>query len=598
MVTSCKAAKLNELFGKCVLLLACGYGIVLFFQLYFYPLVRSPQLDARENLVLAEVLFSADPLSGPFYRAMLYPFLLSLFAGDEARVLAGYLFGMLCHLLNGFIVFALARQWWESLYSGILAAILYVLNPASLFYAGLLLDITPGITLVLTGLFLMARKSTRAPQLLLAGFLLGLAILIRPHFLLIAIALPFLLLGITKDKPLPLLSLLPVCLLLLGQGVANQVHSGDFRILPWQGSYNLWAANKPGANGLYYKQELDLSGRGSDINPARLESIILYGEAHPEDTPPYSIDKMNAYWRGKFIDHALANPGEILKLWLFKGYAVLNSFEQYNNLTFSFHKERIPLLRYNPLNWGILLILGICGTYFLFRYNLRAAWLFTGCALCYAAMLILFYASARFRLPLVPFLAIAAGGIPVWGKQLLLNRGASISVILIVLAAGLLTYSNIGNIRSKDTYIQDKLLLSNAHVELGNDREAAEWALEALEDQPTRPEALRTYAVSYFNMAITGAEERTQFGDWKDQRSRIRQTPPTDPVQDAVLGVFYWQWGEQEVARATWKQIVDSHLPAPALAQASLRVTDPVNPSAESDIERALFKLLQDHRNP
>ncbi len=44
-----------------------------------------------------------------------------------------------------------------------------------------------------------------------------------------------------------------------------------------------------------------------------------------------------------------------------KAYALLNNWEQYNNKTFEFHKERLPWLRWNPLCWGMLLVLGVVG---------------------------------------------------------------------------------------------------------------------------------------------------------------------------------------------------------------------------------------------
>jgi hypothetical protein len=41
-----------------------------------------------------------------------------------------------------------------------------------------------------------------------------------------------------------------------------------------------------------------------------------------------------------------------------KAYALLNNWEQYNNKTYAFHKALSPWLSWNPLCWGLLLVLG------------------------------------------------------------------------------------------------------------------------------------------------------------------------------------------------------------------------------------------------
>jgi hypothetical protein len=304
---------------------------------------------------------------------------------------------------------------------------------------------------------------------------------------------------------------------------------------------------------------------------------------------------MNAYWRGQLLDHLTSNPIEVGKLWLFKAYAVLNSTEQYNNLTFSFHKERLPLLRYNPLNWGILLILGTLGLLQLWRTDPRKAVAWLLIMLAYASMLILFYASARFRLPLVPLMAVLAGGSVYWFDGLLKDHRRLGATILAVALVGGVTFSSFAGIRNKDTYIQDRLLMANANADLGRDEDAARWAREVLEENPARREAQRTYAISYFNLAITGQDPATAFGNWEEQREWVRPSPPTDPIQDAVLGVFMWKWGEREQARELWQKIVASGTPEASLALAALQATDQSGESLESNpLAKALTELLRD----
>jgi hypothetical protein len=584
----------------CVLaMLAClVYIAVICVNLGGDPLVQAPQLDARENLELAQAFTAKQPIEEPFYRSLLYPAVLNLLAPAPLKPLLGALLGAVCHLMNGWLVFIILGNLVGGRTAPLMGSCLYALNPASLFYAAQLLDVTFATTLFLGGLALGLDGRGKWPRLLATGLLLGLSVAARPQFLPVALALPLLLILIPRARGLrPALLWLPLAALLLGQGALNYRLSGDFRVLPWQGAYNLWAANKPGATGLYFKQSVDVSGRGDHGNPTRAESIHLYGLAHPDEQPPYDIDAMNAYWRGKFIDHVVNNPLQVAGLWLYKAYAVANSFEQYNNLTFSFHKERIPLLRYNPLNWGILFILGTLGLLQLFRTQPRTALVLLLVILAYASTLILFFASARFRLPLVPLFAILAGGSIGWFQGILQERRRLALTAAVVALTATLAYSSFGGIRSTDTCVQDRLLMANANADLSRDAEAARWAREVLADQPDRAEALRIYAVSYFNMALTGDPAFTEFGDWRDQRNWVRQSPPTDPVQDAVLGVFRWQWGERERAVDIWRAIAASGNAASGLAIACLSATGEIPDQGEiPPLGAALTRLLQ--RNP
>ena len=65
-------------------------------------------------------------------------------------------------------------------------------------------------------------------------------------------------------------------------GGVNAALSGEFRVLPWQGAFNLWAANRPGAHGRYFEQFARVASYAEGTNPARLESERLYRELNPQ----------------------------------------------------------------------------------------------------------------------------------------------------------------------------------------------------------------------------------------------------------------------------------------------------------------------------
>jgi hypothetical protein len=585
--------KVKEGFIQLVAVVIVGYTLIFGLVYFFDPLAQSPQLDAQENLILASDINGGLLEEAPIYRAMGYPYVLSLLKPEHWRPELGLILGILCHLLSAWLVSRLAMRIWPTRGAGLLAAGLFLVNPASLFYSLQLLDVSLATSLFLGGLYLGLSGRGLLP-FLGSGILFGLAIATRPHFLPAVLLAPVVLLFINRDLQLrKALIWIPVMGMLLMQGFINLHHSGEFRILPWQGAYNLWAANKPGANGLHFRQSVDLSQRGAASNPARVESIYLYGQAHPNEQPPYSIDKMNAYWRGQFLGHLKENPLEVARLWAFKAYAVINSFEQYNNLTFSFHKERLPLLRFNPLSWGILLILGTVGLLHLWRQNPRTALAWLSLILAYASMLIVFYASARFRLPLVPLLAILAGGCIGWFDGITRDRLRILQTAAIIICIGGITFSSFAGIRNKDTYIQDQLLMANANAELGHDREAARWAREVLRESPNRNEAVRIYMISYFNLALLGQGPEPEFGSWESQKPLVQDQQAQDSIQQAIFGVYLWKWGSMGQAVSLWSQLAESGSAGATLSQAALVAAGETGSQTEkSPLAAALSNML------
>jgi hypothetical protein len=264
--------------------------------------------------------------------------------------------------------------------------------------------------------------------------------------------------------------------------------SGVAGFLPWQGAYNLWAANRPGANGRYYTQQVSLSPSLARANPARAESIYLYETetgGKPED-----IGMMDAHWRGRFLDEVSSHPLRWAALLARKAYALVNNWEQYNTKTFAFHKARSPWLRWNPICWGALLVLGVAGAARLASEAPRAAAALALVSAACAASILLFFVSARFRLPLAAILAVLAGGAlgspGFWRGWSPCRRAALASCVVL---AGLISFSGLGSVRDRSTFVQDHALLARAAFTVGDYTTALSEAGEALKMQPWHPDA-------------------------------------------------------------------------------------------------------------
>lgn len=476
--------------------------------LYFFwqtPLGQTPVLDGAENILLADRIFSGTLPAEPFYRAMLYPAYLSLFrllgfAVEDLNAVAA-ISGLLFHLLNTLLIAAISFIFWQSRRAAIAAVLLYGFYPPALHFAGEPLDITMGISFLLLCFVFMLRDNHSPNSFLFpisAGLSLGIGAVLRANILPLA-AIWFFALFIREKRRSAALALLALALPLLAGGLVNYFHSGRFKIMPWQGPFNLYAANSRQANGKYFQQTILLPDRDLMVNPARMESEIIYLNQSGADK--IDIDEFNRFWQRRTIAEITQEPGAWLLLNLKKLYYLFNNFEQYNNKTFNFHRQLSPVLRYNPLCFGILLILALIRLANPGGKNrsllLQAFfWLSLG--------VMAFYVSARFRILLVPFVAVAAAGVFTLTRTDFLRRRN----LIIALLAAILSFSNFADAANTSTYNSDRLLLAHACARLGLDREQMRWADAVLVEQPENVQAIRLKLVAFTNLALAGA-----FGD-------------------------------------------------------------------------------------
>jgi 4-amino-4-deoxy-L-arabinose transferase-like glycosyltransferase len=462
------------------------------------PLGRVPVLDERENLDLAAAIAGGSLPAVPFYRAPGYALVLACirWMGVSAAGLfpAALLLGAVLHAVNAALVAKIARRWFGDR-AALIGGLLFGLDPVMVHYATQALDSTLSLTFFLAGLVFLAAalaEPDKAGRWAAAGISWAAATLVRPNFLLAWIVVPALALfregsAATRTR---IVGASLAGIVLFGAASAWQwTISGVPGFLPWQGAYNLWAANRPGANGRYYTQHVSIPPEAARANPARAESILLY-EQETGGRPP-DIALMNAHWRMRFLDELSSHPVRWAGLMARKAYALLNNWEQYNNKTFAFHKARSPWLSWNPVCWGILFVLGVAGA---FRLAIEAPRTATALAIVWlacAASIVLFFVSARFRLPLAAMCAVLAGGAlgaPLFWRGWTMARRTALACSLAL--AGLVAFSDLGDVSDPSTFVQDHVLLARAAYTVGDDATAYVEAEAALKMQPWHPDAL------------------------------------------------------------------------------------------------------------
>ncbi len=584
-----------------LLLSTLVYGFLYLSWYFGTPLGQIPVLDGAENMIVAEAIANATLPTEPFYRAVLYPCVLSVFfifglTSDET-LLATQLLGLVIHSCSTAIIFYLSSNLFNNRKSALMAAVLFGLNPVLIFFAVDPLDVTLGIFLFLIGLYgllplLKIPMDTDFKSVYIGciqtGLFWGFATLVRPHFIIIYVASPlilsFTLLNWKSSVRASIIILFVGGTVLCLGGLVQYFHSNTFRIIPWQGAYNLWAANKPDANGKFFKQKIFIEKSYTHMNPARVESIDLYLK-ETDTQPPVDIDLMNAYWRSKLFMSIVEEPAYWLALMMRKVYYLFNNYEQYNNKTYSFHKQLSPFLRWNPIGWGLLLIFYIGGCMLGFRDHPSEYRLLLILFVVYAAGILLFYISSRFRLPLMALLCLGSAGWSSLSQHWRQMNGIfKTSFILIIIITSIVSFSNLFKVRDKSTFIQDYLLMANASARLELDDSAHQWAITALKLSPNRPDAIRIAVLSFYNLYITNTESKTR-ENWSDQLKRLKTHPKKDSILQFMEGIALWKTGYTKEAVHQWRRLKDVNQPVASAALGALLLSGHSNQKDLIDME-------------
>lgn len=582
----------------CVLL-AVGLNGLFALDFMLDPLGLSPVLDGRENLAWAERISAGELPDEPFYRALLYPAILAVMA--KAGLLSGAaatIFGVICHLISASLTGLIARRIWQQDAAGWFAGLLYAVYPVAMWFSVQVLDISFAITLFLAAIWLLLRSgdagrwpNARRGCLLAAGLVGGGAVLARPNFLPAVILLPVLPILLRWVQGEGFRHLLGrgalVCVglgaVLLLQGLLNLQIGGVFKILPWQGSYNLYAANRDGANGKYFIQQVAFEEVPAGANPTRMESEYLYHQQVGPEAPA-TVSAMSAHWRAQLVESILEDPLRWLGLMGRKAAYLLNDWEQYNNLSYAYHKERFHWLNWNPLGWGIILLGASVAFSLNWRYLAKREGAALGLvALAYAAGLLLFFVSARFRLPLAPLLCVGCGGL-----ILLLREQASWRIPRIGLAVGLFAllttavYGNWWQARDRSAFIQDEILLADAALRVGADGMALDYATKALERDSTRQDARRLQVSANFNLWL-GASGPAAGAYWTSLIEAAGKIEQADAMTWFVRGVIKWRNGARSAAVAAWREGLLQYGPQAVSCARALQAVGEVTDLSPSD---------------
>jgi len=246
---------------------------------------------------------------------------------------------------------------------------------------------------------------------LIAGVSLGVAGLGKPNVLVFApFALWWILTGfqrgiIPQRWPFAVVFTVGVLVAVLPITARNYAVSGDFVLVSSNAGVNLFIGNNDQATGIF----LLPPGSGLENTHLYLSSRDTAGQALGEkNLRPSAVSR---YWAGRALDYIREEPADAVRLLAKKFVLFWNQYEIPN------HHNRYfigiyyaPLLKHLFIGFWLITPLSMIGLFFLTGNgeNRRVFRLYFGFILVYMISLIPFFVTARYRLPVVPFLIVFA----------------------------------------------------------------------------------------------------------------------------------------------------------------------------------------------
>ncbi|MCP4569821.1 MAG: tetratricopeptide repeat protein [FCB group bacterium] len=387
------------------LALKLGY---LFFGLENGSSPAALSIDALYHYKWASLIASGDLFANtPYFRAPFYPYVLGLLLKiSNQSLMVVRLFQMLIGCLTLLLIYRLSREIFSKT-AAILAFIIYLLYPITTYFEGELLLDSLFTLLALATLYCITTGRESRGKLVYSGLFFALAALTRPTILVFfPIALFYLhrydlkqhALGF-KHRSVILFSFV-VLLTIAPVTLINFIHSGRPILISYQGGVNFFIGNNQEADGL--SASLPPVGKAWDIKDADYLAWQGSGEK-------LRYDRQSSYWYGQGIDFIISDPVGFLKLTGKKLHFLFSGHEISNNRPLDQAVFANEYLKWFPMRVIFIIPLSILPL-FLIRSGRRDFLFLYGVILFYGLIVALFFVTSRFRLPLLPFLTILAGG--------------------------------------------------------------------------------------------------------------------------------------------------------------------------------------------
>jgi Flp pilus assembly protein TadD len=347
-----------------------------------------------------------------FYQAPLYPYSLAVLYAGVGRdpMTIRWAQAVLGSLAAALLAFAGRRFLSER--AGLCAGALLAIYPPAIFFDGLVQKAALDNLLMCALLAVLGAyaASDRLRLLFAAGFVLGLFALTRENalvfFAILAGWLPFhLATRPLKQKGFAIGVLTAgLALVLIPVGLRNRAVGGDFLITTSQAGSNFFIGNHEGATGRYLPIR-------PDRETYEFERVDATELAQKEAGRALTPGEVSSYWWSRSFAWIRAHPADWAALLGRKILLTWNRAEIPDSESFEVYADHSPVLAAlaTLFGFGALVVLAAPGMVLAWRRPPRPLLLYL-MLFGFSAAVAAFYVFARYRFPMVPILALFAGG--------------------------------------------------------------------------------------------------------------------------------------------------------------------------------------------
>jgi 4-amino-4-deoxy-L-arabinose transferase-like glycosyltransferase/Tfp pilus assembly protein PilF len=441
---------------------------------------------------------------GPFFRAPLYPYFLALIYYIFGH---NYFIARIIQALIGSFTCVLIYLLGKKLFNrrvGTIAGFISAFTGIFIFYESELL--LPVLILPLNLSFIImllnAVERNRRLHWWLAGLFFGLSLIARPD---VAIVIPLLLYLFLRGKNLKVSSV-RASLFALGVIIPltpvayHNFRSGEKVLIATQGGINFYIGNNSTSDGA----TAEFPGLGTIW---RFEDAKI--QAENDVGRKLSEKEVSGYYYRKGWDFIIHRPLRWARLMFVKILFWLGSIEISNNKSIYFAaQDSLILTALLNLNFGIYGALGILGLILFYRRNLNDK-IITWYVGLFSLGVLMFFVTARFRLPIIPLLIVFTAGVVDWYiAKIRLKDFKSLACPTVAMVI-LVFVTNVNFLRvQKITYSYAHFSLGNAYMKKGEWKLAEEEYLSALKADAYYRQVHLNLGVIYYNQGLYDKAEQ------------------------------------------------------------------------------------------
>ncbi len=555
-------------------------------ELYYLEFARDV---TRGGFGLSPGLNFMDPLYGYILGAMLWV------TGDDL-----FLVRLLQAGVDTLSVYLLYRIGTElaTPRAGLLAAALYAVCGAAIFYSALLLKTTWVASFCLLWVLLLLRGERSGVWSWLGiGAFVTLCIMLRSNYLLLA---PATIAWIVwrewphKERLAPrLVAFVAGLMLMMSFGAwRQQAITGEWQWLPANGGIFLHQV---------YNPDYATTGRVMPdfvltLNPREIQYYSVR-EAERRTGRSMSLGDTNAYFYRAALGYMRDNPGAVFRHLSGNLVSFVSGHEVPNNRSYYVDRLYSSILRLPLAGFALLFALGSIGLAIRIGRDARSIALWVPIAVALVTCTV-FFDFSRFRFPAVPMLAVGAGFLLDWLLRQIAARRWQPAGITAGLAAGVLLASAVLGWRPGHAAI-DERQLADAQVKAGQFEQAEATIARALESTPDNAALFELLgiiaarrddnaaAIGFNRQAVTLDAERhvawynlsLAYGDTADREKAleaIRAAVSLRPLPDYRYRLaLLLESDEPETARSMYDTLLDE-----------LAVDSPLRESVDAGLER------------